>query len=269
MKTAILGILNITADSFSDGGKYLQTEAALAHARQLLADGAHILDIGAAASNPASQAVPPDIEIARLAPVVAALQAEGVALSVDSFAPAVQRWALAQGVAYLNDIHGFAEPSLYPLLAANPSKLIVMHAVQTEGRATADDVPPATIFARILEFFEARLAALTAAGVARDRLILDPGMGMFLGRHAEASYEVLRRIGELRQTFGLPVLISVSRKSFLRRGRPPAAAGAATLAAEIFAVWQGADYIRTHDPAALADGLMVWNAAGVGAITSP
>ena len=269
MNTCLLGILNITADSFSDGGKYLSAEAALAHGRQLITDGAQILDIGAAASNPASQAVPPDIEIARLAPVVAALQAEGVALSVDSFAPAVQRWALAQGVAYLNDIHGFAEPSLYPLLAANPAKLIVMHAVQTEGRATADDVPPATIFARILEFFEARLAALTAAGVARDRLILDPGMGMFLGRHAEASYEVLRRIGELRQTFGLPVLISVSRKSFLRRGRPPAAAGAATLAAEIFAVWQGADYIRTHEPAALADGLMVWNAAAVGAITSP
>ena len=264
MKPRLLGILNITADSFSDGGKYLQTDAAVAHARQLIGDGAQILDIGAAASNPASQAVPPEIEIGRLAPVVAALQAEGVALSIDSFVPAVQRWALQQGVAYLNDIHGFAEPSLYPLLAANPAKLIVMHAVQAEGRATADDVPPGTIFSRILDFFEARLAALTAAGIARNRLILDPGMGMFLGRHAATSYEVLRRIGELRRAFGLPVLISVSRKSFLRRGRPPAAAGAATLAAEIFAVWQGADYIRTHDPAALADGLAIWNAAKSG-----
>ena len=268
MNPYLFGILNITADSFSDGGKYLQADAALAHARQLIADGAHILDIGAAASNPASQAVAPDLEIARLAPVVAALHAEGVALSIDSFAPEVQLWALQQGVAYLNDIHGFAEPSLYPHLAASEAKLIVMHAVQAAGRASADDIPPETIFNRILEFFEARLAALAAAGVARDRLILDPGMGMFLGRHAAASYEVLRRIGELRQAFGLPVLISVSRKSFLRRGRAVAAAGAATLAAELFAVCQGADYIRTHVPAALADGIMVWNAAASGNITS-
>ena len=268
MTPCLLGILNITADSFSDGGQYLQTDAALAHARRLIADGAQILDIGAAASNPKSVSVPPEVEIARLAPVVTALQAEGLALSVDSFAPEVQRWALQQGGTYLNDIHGFAEPSLYPLLAANPAKLIVMHAVQAEGRATADDILPETIFNRILEFFEARLAALTAAGVARDRLILDPGMGMFLGRHVAASYEMLRRIGELKQAFALPVLISVSRKSFLRRGRAPAAAGAATLAAELFAVCQGADYIRTHDPAALADGLMVWNAALSGNITS-
>jgi len=268
MTPQLLGILNITADSFSDGGKYLATEAALAHGRNLIADVAAILDIGAAASNPNAVAVPPDMEIARLAPVVAALQAEGVALSIDSFAPAVQRWALEQGIAYLNDIHGFAEPSLYPHLAASPAKLIVMHAVQAAGRANADDIPPGTIFGRILDFFEARLAALTAAGIARDRLILDPGMGMFLGRHAAASYEVLRRIAELKQAFALPVLISVSKKSFLRLGRAPAAAGAATLAAEIFAVWQGADYIRTHDPAALTDGIRVWNAALSGNITS-
>jgi dihydropteroate synthase len=264
----LLGILNITTDSFSDGGKFLQADSALAHARELMAGGAHGLDIGAAASNPRSAAVPVAEEIARLEPVVAALACEGVPVSIDTFSTPVQRWALEHGVAYLNDIHGFADPTLYPALADSAARLIVMHAVQAEGRATADDVPPDTIFDRILEFFEARLGALTAAGVARERLIVDPGMGMFLGRHPEASYEVLRRIGELKQAFDLPVLISVSRKSFLRGGRPAGEAGPATLAGELFACRAGADYIRTHDPAALASGLMVWNAILTGHKTS-
>lgn len=264
MNPILLGILNITADSFSDGGKYLETDAALTHAHTLMAGGAHVLDIGAAASNPKSAAVLPDEEIARLAPVVAALQAEGVPVSIDTYSSQVQRWALAQGVGYLNDIHGFPDAALYPLLADSEAKLIVMHAVQAEGRATADDVPPVTIVKRVLDFFDARLGALTRAGIARDRLIVDPGMGMFLGRHPEASYEVLRRIGELKQAFDLPVLISVSKKSFLRHGRDPDGAGPATLAAELFACGQGADYIRTHDPAALASGLMVWHALAIG-----
>lgn len=268
MTSTLLGILNITTDSFSDGGQFLARDAALAHARDLMAGGADGLDIGAAASNPRSAPVPPEVEIARLAPVVAALAEKSVPVSIDTFSAPVQRWALAQGVAYLNDIHGFADPALYPLLADSPAKLIVMHAVQAEGRATADDVPPETIFDRILEFFKIRLDALTAAGVTADRLIVDPGMGMFLGRYAEASYEVLRRVGDLKQAFGLPVLISVSRKSFLRGGRPAGEAGPATLAAELFASRAGADYIRTHDPAALASGLKVWDAILSGNRTS-
>lgn len=268
MNPAILGILNITADSFSDGGKYLETEAALAHARHLIQAGAHVLDIGAAASNPASEPVPAEVEIARLAPVIEALHADKIAVSVDTFSPVVQRWCLDAGVAYLNDIHGFPEPALYPHLAASKAQLIVMHAVQSEGRATADDIPAETIFERVLEFFRERIAVLTAAGIPRDRLILDPGMGMFLGCRPEASFEVLARTAALKQAFDLPVLISVSRKSFLRRGRPAGQAGPATLAAELFACREGADYIRTHDPAALADGIMVWNAVNRGRITS-
>jgi len=263
MSPILLGILNITADSFSDGGRFLEPGAALAHARRLVAGGAHGLDIGAAASNPNAEPVPPAVEIARLAPIVAALKGS-VPLSIDSFATEVQRWALSQGVTWLNDIHGFAEPALYPELAAGTAKLIVMHAVQTEGRARADDVAPESVFGRILEFFKKRLDRLAEAGIARDRIVIDPGMGLFLGRHSAASYEVLRRIGELREAFGLPVLISVSRKSFLRGGRDPAEAGPATLAAELFACAEGADYIRTHDPAALADGLAVWSAALAG-----
>ena len=264
MSLSILGIVNLTEDSFSDGGRYLATEAALAHARKLAKDGASILDLGAAASNPDAKPVAPAEEVARLAPVVAALKAEGLAVSIDSFAPEVQHWALAQRVDYLNDIQGFPDPGLYPALAGASARLIVMHSVQ--GRATHADVAPEEIFDRILRFFEHRVAALEHAGVARDRLVLDPGMGFFLGGRPEASFTVLRRLPELKRAFGLPVLVSVSRKSFLRKstGRDVAEAGAATLAAELFAAFQGADYIRTHDPAALADGLAIWGAATSG-----
>ena len=117
MPPIILGIVNITEDSFSDGGRYLKTIAAIAHARELAAAGAGVLDLGAASSNVDSAPVPPDVEIARLAPVVAALKADGRAVSIDSFATPVQRWALSAGVDYLNDIQGFADPELYPDLA--------------------------------------------------------------------------------------------------------------------------------------------------------
>jgi dihydropteroate synthase type 2 len=257
----ILGIVNITEDSFSDGGKYLAPSAALAHARALAKD-ASVLDLGAASSNPDAKPVAPEVEIARLAPVVAALKAGGVALSIDSFAPEVQRWALAQGVDYLNDIQGFPDAALYPELAASSARLIVMHSVQMRGVATRVDVPPSEILDRVRRFFEARIAALTAAGIARERLVLDPGMGFFLGTNPETSLTLLRQIGTLKAQFGLPVLVSVSRKSFIRAlaGREAREAGAASLAAELFAVRQGADYIRTHDPKGLADALTVWKA---------
>lgn len=260
----ILGILNITEDSFSDGGKFLAPDAALAHGQALLKDGADILDIGAASSNPDSKPVPPDIEIARLQSVVPALKQQGAVLSIDSFQPQVQRWALAQGAGYLNDIHGFAEPSLYPELARADAKLIVMHAVLARGIATRDDIPSGEIFDRVVGFFEERITALTQAGIARDRLILDPGMGFFVGSDPENSLTLLRRLPELKARFGLPLLVSVSRKSFLRKltGRPPGEAGAASLAAELFSEANGAAYIRTHAPGALRDGIKVLKTLG-------
>jgi dihydropteroate synthase len=262
----ILGILNITTDSFTDGGKFLSPEAALAHADNLLADGADIIDIGAASSHPDAGPVSPDMEIARLAAVVPALHDVGASLSIDSFSSPVQRWALAQGVDYLNDIHGFADPSLYPDLAASSAKLIVMHMVQNEGKATGKavraDIPPDEIFDRILGFFEKRLTVLVQAGIAAERLILDPGMGFFLSTDPQASLAVLGRLPELSDAFGLPLLVSVSRKSFLKAlVRPNRGKGASdddgTLAAEMFAVRQGASYIRTHAPLALREGLKV------------
>ncbi len=259
----ILGILNITADSFFDGGKYLAPEAALAHADSLLAEGADIIDIGAASSHPDAAHVTPDEEIARLAPLIPALHDVGASLSIDSFWPQVQAFALEQGVDYLNDIHGFPEPSLYPALANSRAKLIVMHSVQTEGIATRVDVVPEAIFDRILDFFDRRLAALTGAGIAPERLILDPGMGFFLGTDPRTSLTVLERLPELAAAFGLPLLVSVSRKSFLQ-ALAGASQGAgleeATVASEMFAIAQGADYIRTHAPAPLRDGMAVLEA---------
>lgn len=257
----ILGILNITDDSFSDGGKYLEPEAALAHARALAKD-ADILDIGAASSNPESAGVPAGIEIARLESVVPALQRENVALSIDTFAPEVQRWALKRNVAYLNDIQGFPDSALYPELAASSAKLIVMHSVQERGKATRVDVPPSEILDRIRRFFAARIAALTQAGIGHERLILDPGMGFFLGSDPETSFTVLRALAALKTDFELPLLVSVSRKSFLRKitGRSAQESGSASLAAELFAGLKGADFVRTHDPGALRDGLAVWAA---------
>jgi dihydropteroate synthase type 2 len=261
MKTPkLFGILNITEDSFSDGGRHFDPPVALAAAGRLAAEGADVVDLGAAASNIAAKPVPPDEEIRRLAPVIAALKAASVAVSVDSFAAETQRFALSAGVDFLNDIQGFPDPALYPELAAARCRLVVMHAVQGRGRAQRVAVPAGDIGRRIDDFFAARVAALEEAGIARDRLILDPGMGFFLSSDAAASLAVLSTLDRLKRRFDLPVLVSVSRKSFLASvtGRSAAAElGPATLAAELYAAAKGVDFIRTHDPAALRDGLAV------------
>jgi dihydropteroate synthase type 2 len=259
-RPTLFGIVNITEDSFSDGGRHLDPAAAIAAARRLAAEGADVIDLGAAASNVAARPVGSDEEIRRLEPVIAALQADGVAVSVDSFAPQTQRFALHRGVDFLNDIQGFPDPALYPELAAGRCRLVVMHAVQERGRAQRVAISASEVWRRVVAFFAARIAALEAAGIARDRLILDPGMGFFLSSDAAASLRVLANLGRLKREFGLPVLVSVSRKSFLAAvtGRvDPGQRGPATLAAELYAAGGGADFVRTHDPGALRDGLSV------------
>lgn len=260
----ILGILNITDDSFSDGGKFLEPSAALFQAQALAQSGADVIDIGAASSNPDSKPVDAATEIARLEAVVPALKAKGLSLSIDSFSTAVQRWALGQGVDYLNDVHGFADAALYPELAMSSCKLVVMHMVQERGVAMRTDVPPSEIFDRVCAFFDARIKTLTDAGIARDRIILDPGMGQFVGTDPENSLILLRRIPDLKKRYGLPVLVSVSRKGFLRKltGRRIEEIGATTLAAELFAQANGAELIRTHAPGPLRDGLKVLESLG-------
>ena len=256
----IFGIVNVTEDSFSDGGRYLDPAAALAQARALAAAGADVIDLGAAASNVDAKPVAPEEEIRRLEPLISALKADRTRVSVDSFLPEVQRFAIARGVDFLNDIQGFPDPSFYPELAAARCRLVVMHAVQGRGRAQRRELSADQVWDRIGGFFRERIAALERAGVARGRIVIDPGMGFFLSSRPEASLHVLARLGELKRTFGLPVLVSVSKKSFLRAvtGRATAGElGAATLAAELFAAKHGADYIRTHNPGALADALRV------------
>jgi dihydropteroate synthase type 2 len=268
----IVGIVNITADSFSDGGRFLDAPAALAHARRLAADGADIVELGAAASNVAANPVPPAEEMRRLDAVLAALAGTAVPIAIDTSQRETQRFALARGVDYLNDIRGFPDPGVYPDLAAGQCRLVVMHAVTGEGRARRVDLGPGEVWRRIEGFFAERVARLAAAGIARERLILDPGMGFFLSTRADASICVLTGLDRLKRMFGLPVMVSVSRKSFLAAitGREaPGERGATSLAAELYAAAHGADYIRTHDPGALRDGLRVMAALAAAASGEP
>jgi dihydropteroate synthase type 2 len=256
----LVGIVNITEDSFSDGGRFLDPAAAIAQSRRLAADGADIVELGAAASNVAASLVASDEEIRRLDPVIAAMTGTGKALAIDTAQPETQLFALARGVAYLNDIRGFPDPSVYPDLAVGHCRLVIMHAVEGGDRAQRVDLAPDEVWPRIEAFFAERVARLVRAGIARERLILDPGMGFFLSTRPEVSLRVLTDLDRLKRAFGLPVMVSVSRKSFLGAitGRAaPAERGPATLAAELYAAAHGAEYIRTHDPAALRDALAV------------
>lgn len=236
--------------------------SALAHARRLRSEGADIIELGPAASHPESARVTAEEEQRRLAPVLGPLAADGIPVSVDSFQPETQLFAASCGAAYLNDIQGFPHPGLYDTLAASRCRLVVMHSVQRTGPATRVVTDPAAIWASVGRFFAGRLAALQSAGITRDRLIIDPGLGYFLGSTPEPSLAVLAGIGELKARFGVPVLVSPSRKSFLRTltGCSIAHAGPASLAAELYAASHGADYIRTHDVMALRDALTVLTA---------
>ncbi len=259
---AIAGIVNVTPDSFSDGGRYLDPAQAIEHARTLMQAGASLIDLGPSSSHPDATDVTSDVEIERLEPVVTALREEGIAFGVDSFETATQRFALARGAHWLNDIHGFSDESFWDELADASCDLVVMHAIQARGRATREEVDADAIVDRMLGFFEKRLRGLGDAGVAPDRILLDPGMGFFLGASPEPSIAALRALPRLRETFGCRVLISVSRKSFLgaiceTEGVPRAIEERlpATLAAELFAARMGVDWIRTHDVKSLADAL--------------
>lgn len=264
----IVGIVNITRDSFSDGGRYLDPARAVEHALALAEAGAAVVELGPASSNPDASPVPADEQIARLRPVLEALVSSRaraadptrpLRISVDATPSEVLRFALAAGVDWLNDVRGFPDAKLYDELAASSAELVVVHSLSGSDRAGRELVTPAAVLDSIERFFAERLAALVRAGVREERLIVDPGMGFFLGRDPKASIAVLARIPELRARFGRPVLVSVSRKSFLRTltGSGLDAIGAATLAAELFALRAGADWVRTHDVRALRDGLCI------------
>ena len=264
--TKILGIVNLTRDSFSDGGEYLDPQVALSHARRLIADGADIIDLGAESTHPDSEDVSADEEIARLTPLIEQLKVAGVSISVDTYKPAVIRYVLGLGVDYINDITALRDPESVIAARDSDAGLIIMHSRSSAARAERAEADPATIVDKILTFFERRITELTAAGIDRERLILDPGMGFFLGSNPEASLTVLRDQQRL-QALGLPILISTSRKSFIgavldgsTKPRPALQRAAGTLATELWSALHGAAYIRTHDPAALWDALNLWKA---------
>ena len=258
-KPKILGILNITEDSFSDGGLYLKPEKALSHARRLLREGADIIDLGAASSHPDARAVSHEEEKKRLQPLLQALLADDVPVSVDSFLPKTQRTAMEAGVHYLNDVQGFPDAALYGALAKSACKLIVMHSIQSHGKATYAASPKGEMEEKVYRFFDARLEALQKGGVSEERIILDPGMGFFLGNKPEKSFKMLASLAAMKARFSLPLLVSVSRKSFLQKAAkvPPQKTAAASLAAEIYAALQGVDFIRTHEPLPLSQALKI------------
>lgn len=266
----ILGIVNVTRDSFSDGGRYLAPADAVAHARRLLSEGADWIDLGAESTHPDAESVSETLEIDRLTPVVRELARDGLAarLSIDTHKPEVMRQMLAHGVGMINDVTALSDPNAVEAVRAADARIVLMHARRTLAAAPRADrrahADARTIVEHVAQFFERRVAALVAAGIARHRLILDPGMGMFLGPTPDISLAVLRSLTRLR-ALGLPLLVSTSRKSFIGalladaegRPRPVESRGAGTLATEIWAAIQGVDFIRTHDVASLRDALRV------------
>jgi dihydropteroate synthase type 2 len=252
------GILNITRDSFSDGGRFLEPAAAVARGRELLQDGADVLDLGAESTHPDAEDVSVAEAIARLLPVVAELRAAGARISIDTARPPVMQAMAAAGVDWLNDVGGMRDPAAVRAAAASRCGIVVMYARTSRARAERSPAGADGLLAEQVAFFVGRLAALERAGVGRDRVVLDPGMGFFLGSGPAPSLRTLRHLREL-QALGQPLLVSVSRKSFLGAitGRPVGERGPATLAAELWAVAQGVDWIRTHDVRALRDALAV------------
>ena len=263
----IVGILNLTSDSFSDGGRYLETGAAIAHGERLVEDGAHWLDLGAESSNPAGTRVPDEVQVARLDPVLRHFVAAGVQVSVDTHRPAVMQAVLDRGAGMINDVTALGTSGAAGVLARHPGvPVVLMYSRNAGPRAEAVPRPHRDLVPELLDFFRARLAAAGADGVDPTRVILDPGMGFFLGSNPEPSLWVLKHLGALGE-LGRPLYVSTSRKSFIGTvlGRPPAERGPGTLASELWAAQAGVAFIRTHEVRALADALAVWTAiAGVG-----
>ncbi len=258
----IVGIVNITEDSFSDGGLFLDPGRAIEHACRLSEAGADLVELGASSSHPDSRPVDARQEIERLDPVLDDLIARGIAVAIDSSLQETQLHCLRRGVSMLNDVKGFPDSTIYPDLASASCRLVVMHSRSGLDTASRQAGEAAEIYRNAVSFLEQRTASLRENGIGSDRLVIDPGMGFFLASNPEPSLHVLANLQKLRRSLGLPLMVSVSRKSFLGSvtGKEVAARGPATLAAEIHAAANGADYIRTHDVAALSDALAVTEA---------
>lgn len=260
----VMGIVNLTPDSFSDGGRHAQTLQALRHAEQLLRDGANILDIGAESTRPGAEAVPLAQELARLEPFLREAVRWQVPISVDTYKPEVMRAVLDAGVDIVNDIWALRQPGAEQVVAAHPTCgvcLMHMHRdPQTMQMATmTGDVP-----GEVEAFLQERVSTLVALGVAAPRLVLDPGIGF--GKTVAQNFQLLARQADLLR-LGRPVLAGWSRKSSLgavlsRQGQMPGPdqRQAASVAAALLAVERGASVVRVHDVKETVDALKVWSA---------
>ena len=238
----IVGIVNVTPDSFYDGGRHSTTELAVQQAERLIAEGAGMLDIGGQSTRPGHQEISDDEEIARVVPVIAALAGRtSVPLSIDTYKPAVACAALEAGAHVVNDIHGLQRaPELARLAVQSGAAVIAMHYDETFA------VAPGDVVAMQLAFFRRTLAIAVETGLPPERLVLDPGIGFH--KTQEQNLELIARLGELH-TLGLPVLLGASRKSVIAHvlGLPPDERLEGTLATTAVAVWQAVEFLRVHD----------------------
>lgn len=257
-----MGILNVTPDSFSDGGKYLDPGAATARALQMVAQGAGMLDLGAESSRPGSGGVPANEQLRRLLPVLKALrQQTRVPISIDTQSAAVAEACLAAGADIINDISALRhDRRMLIVLSGSNCRVILMHMLGTPRTMQKNPVYK-DVVRQIVGFFNDRLRVCAEAGIARHRLLIDPGIGF--GKTVEHNLEILRRLGEFRR-LRLPIVVGVSRKSFLGKltNEPdPSRRVVASVAAGLAAAQRGATILRVHDVAEHAAALRVWGAA--------
>lgn len=250
-----MGVVNVTPDSFSDGGRYLDPRAAIDHARRLVADGADLVDIGGESTRPGAAGVSVDEELARVLPVLEGARDLPVPVSVDTRRPAVMRAAIAAGASMINDIEALGSPEALAAVAAGNCGVCLMHK-QGEPATMQDEPRYGDVVAEVREFLRARAQAAERAGVGPDRIVVDPGFGF--GKTDAHNFRLLRRLGEIA-ALGYPVLAGWSRKSTLGRltGRPPLERGAASLAAALLAIEGGAKMLRVHDVRETRDALLV------------
>ena len=253
-----MGIVNLTPDSFSGDGLAADTAAAIEQARRQIDAGADLLDIGAESSRPGAMPTSVDEELRRLLPVLQALGNCGVPLSVDTCKPEVMRAALAHGASMINDIHALRMPGAIEAVAGSDCAICLMH-MQGKPSSMQDKPTYTNVVGEVRDFLETRVAMAKAAGIASDRLLLDPGFGF--GKTLEHNLELLRHLDELSFA-GLPLLAGISRKSMLGAitSRPVGDRLAASLAAAVLAVQRGARIVRVHDVAQTRDALAIRNA---------
>jgi len=259
-RALVMGILNVTPDSFSDGGRYGALEFAISRAEEMAAGGADIIDIGGESTRPGSPSVPVEEELRRVMPAIYALQGLGKALSVDTCKPQVMREAIIAGADMINDINGFRAPGAIEAVQGSDCGLCVMHMQGTPQDMQAQPVY-ADVVAEVIAFLRERVDALMAAGIERERICVDPGLGF--GKTVEHNYALLRATGRIRDEIGLPVLIGLSRKSMIGAvtGRPVEGRLPGSIAGALAAFAHGAKIVRVHDVAETVDALKVWRAA--------